>query len=107
MRESAQDQILSQARQIEPMIRSGETMPFYEAFDRSAVSLAASMQITETGAKALMKEAYEVAEGRDLYATCKEAEREAHLPRREAERKAREQETADRPARSRVRGMEQ
>lgn len=78
------------ARRVEPLIREGETMPFYQAYDREGVALARKHGITETGAKSMMKEAYRDETGRSLYEDGKAAEKEHHLPRREAEKKERD-----------------
>lgn len=64
-------------------------MPFYQAFDRQALPLAHTFDITESAAKTLMKDAFQTAQGEDLYARGKALEEEFHLPKREAERAAR------------------
>lgn len=91
VRDLAQPEALGHARGVVPLIRDGETMPFYRAFDHEAGELARKHRITESGAKSMMKEAYEKAEGRDLYRDGKAAESEYHLPKREAEKQARDQ----------------
>ena len=105
VRDTARDQSLAQARGIEPMIRQGETMPFHEAFDRSAVQLASTLGITEAGAKTMMRESYQSAEGRELYEVCKAAEREDHLPKIEAAREARKAEQDMSGAQTRTRQL--
>ncbi|MEM9813360.1 MAG: hypothetical protein AAF160_21715 [Pseudomonadota bacterium] len=49
------------------------------------MSLAEELKITQTGAKALMKETYQAAHDRDLYEAGKELEEAYHRPVREAE----------------------
>lgn len=72
------------AREIGTLIKSGETMPFFRAYDEQAVQLAKSLEITEAGAKTLMKDAFQEQNGEDLYQWGKSIEKEHHLPRREA-----------------------
>ncbi|MGJ8629106.1 MAG: hypothetical protein ACSHXB_19265 [Sulfitobacter sp.] len=84
--EPAQAQALAHARLIEPMIRNGDTMPFYRAYDHAGQALAQNLNISETGAKELMKSTFQDVEGRDLYAFGKEVEKEFHKPVRDAER---------------------
>jgi hypothetical protein len=88
MRESGHEQTLHHAHTVETMIQDGDTMPFYLAFDRAAVEMARKHDITEAGAKSMMKEAYARETGRDLYEVGKELEREFHMPRREKARRA-------------------
>jgi len=76
---------LQHARSVLEDIQAGETMPFYRAYDAQAVALSATHNITEAGAKDLMKEAYREAEGTELYEVGKAAEEEFHKPVREAE----------------------
>lgn len=95
----AQDDALQHAQTIPVMIQDGETMPFYQAFDRAALNMAEQHNISEVAAKTMMKEAFERAESRDLYAVGKEAEQEFHQPKREAERAARNTQR-NRPSRS-------
>lgn len=90
LRETGQDQALHHAHSIEGMIKDGETMPFYRAYDLAAVQMAQQHNITETGAKTLMKDAFAHAEGRELYEASKELEQKFHTPKREAERVARQ-----------------
>ena len=84
LRDTGHDQALQYARSIGPKITEGETMPFYRAYDETAVMMARQHSITEAGAKELMKEAYRQAEGRELYDACKELEERHHTPKREA-----------------------
>lgn len=87
------DRALSHARAIEGRISgetTGQTEPFYQAYDREAVRFARDAQITETGAKRMMKESYQQVEQRDLYETGKALEEQHHRPRMEAEREVRQ-----------------
>lgn len=90
LRESGHEQALYHAHTVETMIQDGDTMPFYLAFDRAAVEMARKHDITEAGAKSMMKEAYARETGRDLYEVGKELEREFHAPKQEKTRQARE-----------------
>lgn len=81
--------VLELARSIEGLIKNGSTMPFYQAFDIAGVTMAREFGITENAAKMLMKESFEEAEGRELYAWGKELEDRYHRPVAEAERAAR------------------
>ena len=94
VQESGADQALHHARSIEDMIKEGETMPFYRAYDHAAVSMAQQHNITETGAKELMKTAYREAAGKELYDTGKTLEKEHHEPAKEAKREAARQQRA-------------
>jgi len=85
------DGAVNYAQMIGPLISEGDTMPFYRAFDTVGGALAEKLNITEVGAKKLMKEAFQEAEGRDLYEVSKALEKEHHLPKREAEQAVRQQ----------------
>ena len=74
------------ARRVPDLIKQGQTMPFYLAFDAAGTQMAEHLRITEQAAKSLMKEVFEGAEGRDLYEVGKEVEAAYHQPVREAER---------------------
>lgn len=90
IRESAQEQALHHARSIGKMIQDGPTMPFYQAADTAGVAMARQHGITESGAKKLMADAFETAEGRSLRDHGKELETMHHIPVRDAERAARQ-----------------
>ena len=81
---------LEYARMIEPLIRDGDTMPFYRAYDYVGGALAEKLNITETGAKELMTTAFREGEDRELYDFGKTLEKQFHEPVREAERVARQ-----------------
>lgn len=88
------------AREMGTLIRSGETMPFFRAYDEQAAQLAKSLEITEAGAKTLMKDAFQEQHGENLYQWAKAIEKEHHLPRREAaatEREAMRSQNRDAP----------
>jgi len=89
LRENGQDQALHHARSVCDMIQSGDTMPFYRAYDNAAVSMAEQHGITESGAKSLMKAAFRETEGRELYDVGQDLQKEFHEPKREAARLAR------------------
>lgn len=91
VKETHREEALTHARQIEPLIRDGDTRPFYQAYDKAALSLADKLDITERGAKEMMKDVYQNAEGRELYETGKALEEKYHTPEREAERRGRTQ----------------
>lgn len=80
---------LEHAESIEALIRDGETMPFYKAYDQAGHVMAKSLSITETGAKEIMKTAFAEAHGKDLYETGKAWEKTYHEPVREAARQER------------------
>ncbi|MDJ0826436.1 MAG: hypothetical protein QNJ16_13100 [Rhodobacter sp.] len=89
LREAGGDQALYYAGTVETLISDGDTMPFYKAFDAAAVDMARQHGITETGAKSMMKDAFQKARNRDLYETGKALEEQHHKPVREAENTAR------------------
>lgn len=90
--ENVLDRALVHAESIAVMIQEGETRPFYQAYDAAAVRLSQELNITQTGAKALLKDAYEGVHKRDLYEAGKEIEDAYHKPVREAEIAARKAE---------------
>ncbi|MCF6277209.1 MAG: hypothetical protein L3J16_00450 [Anaerolineales bacterium] len=87
---SGHEQALDHARMIGPLIRDGDTMPFYRAHDVAGGALAEKLNITEAGAKRLMSDAYSKNEGRELYEIGKALEKQFHQPVREAVQQARE-----------------
>lgn len=86
----AHEQALQAARQTLEAISSGETEPFYKAYDREGGSLAKTLKITESAAKSQMTESYRSVEGREFYDTGKELEEKHHRPRMESLRQERE-----------------
>ena len=84
--QSEKNMAMRAALNVGTTIADGDTMPFYQAYDKEAVKLSKSLGITESGAKSLMKEEYKAHQGRDLYADCKEVEKQYHLPKVEAEK---------------------
>ncbi|MEM6680240.1 MAG: hypothetical protein AAF416_23180 [Pseudomonadota bacterium] len=95
---------LVHADSIGKFIENGPTMPFYQAYDRAAVTLAGELNITQTHAKALMKETFKHATGRDLYDDGKMREEAHHRPVREAEIAARKAEQS--PSRNQTRARD-
>lgn len=88
--ETADRDALEYARMIEPLIRDGETMPFYRAYDYVGGALSEKLNITEAGAKELMTTAYREIEGRELYEFGKALEKKFTVPDREDEQQTRE-----------------
>lgn len=86
--EHGKAQALSHAREIGKLIQEGETMPFYRAYDQAATRFAEKLQITEAGAKTLMKDAFREHGGKELYDWGKGIEAEHHTPVREAQKKS-------------------
>ena len=90
IKDTIKEPAIEHARALEPLIRDGDTMPFYKAYDQEASKMAKNFGITQSGAKAMMKEAYQEIEGRELYDTGKALEEKYHLPHRDAEKQQRE-----------------
>ncbi len=86
LNQSEKNMGMGAALNVGTTIADGDTMPFYRAYDKEAVKLSKSLNITEAGAKSLMKEEYKAHQGRDLYTDCKEVEKQYHLPKMEAEK---------------------
>ena len=86
------------------MIQEGETRPFYQAYDAAAVTLAGELGITQSGAKALVKDVFQAHHGRDLYGAGKEIEAAYHRPVREAEIAQRKAEKLQTRTHSQTRG---
>lgn len=80
LREARGSEALNYARQTLGLIQDGETMPHYLASDRTAVAMARQHGISEVGAKKVMAEAFEAADGKPFYETCKEFEALYHRP---------------------------
>lgn len=94
--DNAKTRALDCAETIEQLIQAAPTQPFYQAYDRAAVTLSAEFAITQSAAKAMMKETFEAHHGKDLYAHGKSAEETHHKPVRDAEiasRQAEKQQT--------------
>ncbi len=86
----AVSKVILHARDIGRLIKEGNTMPFYRAYDDRAVQLAGELKVTESSAKTLMQEAFRMQEGRELYEWGKEVEKKFHTPKVEAEKQQRE-----------------
>ena len=96
------NQALRHAQNVEATITKGQSMPFYRAYDYQAAQLARSLDITETGAKTLMKEQYRHHAGEELYDHCKAIEIKHHRPELEAQQKQHQE--FPRQSRARQRG---
>lgn len=68
------------------MIEKGDKISFNRAFAHQGQELATELDITDAGAKRLMKEAFTEAQGGDLYEWGKELEEKFYRPQIEAER---------------------
>jgi hypothetical protein len=79
------------AVEVGRMIEQGNKMPFHRAYAHQAKELAIELNITETGAKKLMKEEFKNIEGKELYETGKELEEKYYRPQIEAEKQQREE----------------
>ena len=87
----AKTRALDCAEAIGDLIQAPPTQPFYQAYDRAAVTLANELKITQPGAKALMKEVFQEHHQKELHEHGKDIEEAYHKPVREAaiaERKA-------------------
>jgi hypothetical protein len=98
--DNAHELALDQAKRVEPMIRDGDTMPFYRAYDHAAHTVSEHFYITENAAKSLMKDAFREAEGSELYDAGKAWEKEFHMPKRENAGQVRETAREQGPVRS-------
>ena len=78
-------------------------MPFYKAFDQIGNTLAEKLDITESGAKRLMKDIYRDIEGRELYDTGKALEEKHHRPNQDEQRAESQSKLALEPSRPRLR----
>lgn len=89
LRNAGDEQAQHYAQTVTALIPQGETMPFYQAYDRAASDMARQHGISEAGAKSMMKDAFAHAEGGSLYEVGKALEAEHHIPARDAQRAAR------------------
>jgi len=80
IKETRGDVALRYAHSVPGRISEAPTMPFYRAYDEAAVEMAEELGITQVGAKEMMKEAFRLHEGRELYEAGKEAEALYHKP---------------------------
>ncbi len=88
--EEQKRQAYQHAAEVGAMIREGDKMTFHRAYAHQASVMADELNITHAGAKALMKEKFQIKEGKDLYEWGKELEEEYYRPQVEAEKKERE-----------------
>jgi len=91
------------AVEVGRMIEQGNKMPFHRAYAHQAKELAIELNITETGAKKLMKEEFKNIEGKELYDTGKEMEEKYYRPQIEAEKQQREEARSQEKSYQRVR----
>ena len=78
------------------MIEKGDKISFNRAFAHQGQQLASELEITDAGAKRLMKEAFTEAQGGDLYEWGKELEEKFYRPQIEAERQRSEERSGER-----------
>ena len=88
--QAQQDSAYPRAKEIGTMIEQGDKISFGRAYAKKASELADQLTITDTGAKALMKEAFQKQEGKDLIEWGKEQEKQYYRPQIEAEKQSRE-----------------
>jgi hypothetical protein len=106
-RENALDDIIDEqvktvTRDIGPMIKDGNKMPFHRAYDFQASVLATDLGITNAGAKRLMTEVFREEADGELYEWGKGLEEKYYRPQIEAEKAARAK-SQEKPANSRRR----
>ena len=80
------DQADAYAQQVGDLIRQGDTMPFYKAYDKAAQNMAHAHDISQNRAKDLMQETYAATHGKTLYEAGKELEEQYHAPVAEAQK---------------------
>lgn len=85
-----QKKIINATEGLGRMIKDGDKMPFYRAYAHQAAELANELEITDAGAKTLMKSEFKEKEGRELYDWGKEIEAQYYQPQIEAEKASRE-----------------
>ena len=102
--DQARARALTCAETIGDLVQAPPTQPFYQAYDRAAVTLSKELGITQSGAKVLMKESFEAQHNADLYQHGKEIEEAYHKPIREAEIAARKAEKLQTRSQSQSRG---
>lgn len=74
------------AKAVGEMIKDGDKINFNRAFAHQAQQLAGELNITDAGAKRLMKDEFKAAEGKELYDWGKEMETQFYRPQVEAEK---------------------
>ena len=102
--ETAQARALVCAETIGELIQQSPTQPYYRAHDKTAVTLAGELGVTQKFAKRFMSETFEAKHGKELYAHGKEIEEAYHKPVREAEIAARKAEKLQTHSRSQSMG---
>jgi len=83
-------QALGHAREVGKMIEQGNKLPFHRAYAHQAQELADNLDITDAGAKSLMKDEFKASEGKEFYNWGKEVEDKHYRPQIEAEKQQRE-----------------
>lgn len=99
--EQAPEQAKQATREIRDMIKDGNKMPFYRAYDHQAAALADVLGVTNAGAKRLMTETFRAEADGELYDWGKELEEKYYRPQIEAEKQERKSHSQSRPSRSR------
>lgn len=84
--DSIDEQIKTVTREIGPMIKDGNKMPFHRAYDFQASVLATDLDITTAGAKRLMTEVFRKEADGELYDWGKGLEEKYYRPQIEAEK---------------------
>lgn len=83
---------INYAMAVEPMMRDGQKVSFHRASAHQAAEMASALNITETGARRLMGEAFQAQRGEDFYKWGKEVlEEQYYRPQIEAEKQQRRQ----------------
>ncbi len=95
-------QALGHAREVGQMIEQGNKMPFHRAYAHQAQELADNLDITDVGAKSLMKDEFKTSEGKQLYDWGKEVEEKYYRPQIEAEKQQREASSSQTRSRQRA-----
>jgi hypothetical protein len=79
------------AMQIGHIVTEGDKVSFFRAYAYQAQELAADLGITDSGARALMRDNFKAAENRELADWGKELDEQYYRPQIEAEKEQREQ----------------
>ncbi len=101
--ENAPEQAKQATREIHGMIKDGNKMPFYRAYDYQASNLAGELGITNAGAKRLMTETFRAEADGELYDWGKDLEEKYYRPQIEAEKQERQAQSRSNSNQSRKR----
>lgn len=101
--EGAQEQAKQATREILGMIKDGNKMPFYRAYDHQAAALADGLGITNNSAKRLMTDTFRTEADGELYDWGKDLEEKYYRPQIEAEKQERQVQSRSNPGQSRGR----